>query len=281
MVQEIEKTGAEFKGKSKGQRAILGWIGGKSRLVETLLPRIPPHKTYVEVFAGAAWLLFRKPPSRGEVINDINHELVTLYRVVQHHLPELLRQFEWALVSREEFNRLLQTDPRTLTDVQRAARFYYLMRGAFGSKLVGQTFGVGKNTKPRFNPETVAATLAQARERLKHVFIENLGYEACIKRLDSPDTFFYIDPPYWGCEDYYGKGLFNKGDFTKLRDLLAAAKGKWLVSINDAPEIRELFKDYEIEEVATKYSVNDSKPLDVRELLIRNYPLPINQEGGL
>lgn len=261
------------KDKFKGQKAFLGWIGGKSRLVEQLLPLIPPHETYVEVFAGAAWLLFRKPASRGEVINDINRELVTLYRVVQHHLPELLRQFQHTLVSREEFERLRSVDPDTLTDVQRAARFYYLMRGAFGSKLVGQTFGLGKATKPRFNPDTIVATLDQAQKRLKNVFVENLGYEACIKRLDSKDTFFYIDPPYWDCEDYYGKGLFSKEDFTKLRDLLRGLKGKWLVSINDAPEIRALFAEFTIEQVATKYSVNDAAPMPVTELLIRNYEL--------
>jgi DNA adenine methylase len=84
----------------------LSWVGGKSRLAERIIPLIPDHACYCEVFAGAAWLLFKKPESKSEVINDINVDLVTLYRVVQHHLEEFVRYFRWALVARDEFQRL-------------------------------------------------------------------------------------------------------------------------------------------------------------------------------
>jgi DNA adenine methylase len=110
--------------------------------------------------------------------------------------------------------------------------------------------------------------------RLSQVFIENRPYSQVIKQADRETTFFYVDPPYWDCEDMYGKGLFSKADFTALRDQLAAAKGKWLVSINDVPEIRALFKGFNIKVVPTKYSLSAAKVKPVNELLIANYPWP-------
>lgn len=108
-------------------KSFFGWVGGKSQLTSTIIPLIPEHQCYVEVFAGAAWLLFRKPQSKTEIINDINGDLVCLYRVVQNHLDEFVRYFRWALISREEFERLKSVPPETLTDIQRSARFYFLV----------------------------------------------------------------------------------------------------------------------------------------------------------
>jgi DNA adenine methylase len=110
---------------------IIPWLGGKRRLASSILPLFPAHTCYVEPFAGAAALFFLKEPSDTEVLNDINGELVNLYRVVKHHLEELVRQFKWALVSREMFKWLQATPIDTLTDVQRAARFYFLQKACF------------------------------------------------------------------------------------------------------------------------------------------------------
>ncbi len=103
---------------------IIPWVGGKRRLAKTILPQFPEHTCYVEPFCGAAALYFMKPPSTAEVINDINGELVNLYRVIQHHLEAFIQQFKWALVSRQMFEWLQITPEVTLTDIQRAARFY-------------------------------------------------------------------------------------------------------------------------------------------------------------
>ncbi|BAN95454.1 putative methyltransferase [Plautia stali symbiont] len=103
---------------------ILPWAGGKRRLAKQILPRFPAHTCYVEPFCGAAALFFMKSPSKVEVINDINGELVNLYRVLKHHLEEFMRQFKWALVSRAMYHWLKITPTETLTDIQRAARFY-------------------------------------------------------------------------------------------------------------------------------------------------------------
>ncbi len=120
---------------------IIPWIGGKRRLVDLLLSRFPPHSCYVEVFAGGAAVFFARHPADVEVLNDVNGDLVNLYRVVTHHLEEFVRQFKWAITSRQVFKWLQETRPETLTDVQRAARFFYLQQQSFGGKVAGQTFG--------------------------------------------------------------------------------------------------------------------------------------------
>lgn len=130
---------------------IIPWIGGKRRLARRILPLFPAHTCYVEPFCGAAALFFSKAPAKAEVLNDINGELVNLYRVVQHHLEEFLRQFKWALTSRQIFKWLQAQPPEPLTDIQRAARFFYLQKQAFGGKVEGQTFGVATTAPPRLN----------------------------------------------------------------------------------------------------------------------------------
>lgn len=127
------------------------WVGGKRRLAQRILPLFPDHSCYVEPFCGAAALFFLKEPSKVEVLNDINSDLVQLYRVVQHHLDEFVRHFRWALASRELYRWLQATPPATLTDIQRAARFFYLMKCGFGGKVEGQSFGTATTARPRLN----------------------------------------------------------------------------------------------------------------------------------
>lgn len=105
-------------------KPFLPWVGGKRRLAPDILPMFPEHTCYVELFCGAGALFFMKQPSRVEVINDVNGELVNLYRVVQRHLEEFIRQFKWALSSREIYRWMQVTPTETLTDIQRAARFF-------------------------------------------------------------------------------------------------------------------------------------------------------------
>jgi DNA adenine methylase len=118
-------------------KSFLSYLGGKSLLAGKIIPKIPAHTCYCEVFAGAAWLLFKKEESEVEIINDINTDLVTLYRVVKHHLREFIRYLEWILVARDEFERFKLENPETLTDIQRAVRFFYLLKNAYSSKLTG------------------------------------------------------------------------------------------------------------------------------------------------
>ena len=130
---------------------LVPWVGGKRRLAPHILPLLPAHTCYVEPFAGAAGLFFSKPPSKVEVLNDVNGDLVCLYRVVQHHLDEFMRQFRWSLTSRQMYAWLRETKPDTLTDIQRAARFFYLQKLAFGGKVDGQTYGTSTTAPMRLN----------------------------------------------------------------------------------------------------------------------------------
>ena len=221
-------------------KGFLSWIGGKSRLSDRIIPLIDDHTCYCEVFAGGAWLLFKKPQSQSEVINDINIELVTLYRVVQIHLDEFIRYFRWILVSRDEFDRFKNENPDTLTDIQRAVRFYYLIKTSYGARIHKPRFGTSTTRHPRLNLLRIEEELSAAHLRLQRVVIERLPYQDLINRYDRPHTFFYLDPPYYGCEDYYGKNIFEKEDFSRLNEQLEQIKGRFIMSINDAPEIREI-----------------------------------------
>lgn len=256
----------------KGSKSPLSWVGGKSLLADKIIPLIAPHQCYVEVFAGAAWLLFKKPESESEVVNDINTDLVTLYRVVQNHLEEFVRYFRWMLVSRDEFERIKRVDASTLTDIQRAARFYYLVKSAFSARITKPSWGTSTQRGPRLNLLRLEEELSDAHLRLARVFVENQPFGDVIARYDRAHTFFYIDPPYFKCEDYYGKGLFAREDFQRLADQLGGIKGKFILSINDVPEIRRIFAGFNIRKVKTSYSLGQAKRAEpVSELLILNY----------
>lgn len=253
-------------------RSFLSYFGGKSRLVKTLLPLIPPHTGYVEVFSGAAWLLFAKPEeiSKSEIINDINSELVTLYRVVQNHLDEFVRYLRWILVARDEFERFKREDARNLTDIQRAVRYFYLLRMGYAAKVKSHHFAVAPSDRPALNLLRLEEDLSAAHLRLSRVYIENLPYEKLIPRHDREGTFFYLDPPYHGFEDDYGKDLFSVDDFKLMAEMLAGIDGKFLMSINDTEFIRHTFRRFTIEEVETRWNASPTKK-KVTELIVRNY----------
>lgn len=253
------------------RKSPLAWLGGKSQLADRIVDRMPDHTAYCEVFAGAAWVLFKKPESKVEIINDINRELVTLYRCVKHHLPELVQQFRWLLVARDEFDRFMQTPADTLTDIQRSARFFYLAKNSFGAKVVKPTFGIAATGAPRLNLLRIEEDLSEAHLRLARVFIENRPYDQVIQRIDKPRTLFYIDPPYWGNEKDYGAGLFARADFARLAGLLDAVKGKFILSLNDVPGVRDTFANFKIEAVKTRYSISAKASQPVGEVLITNF----------
>lgn len=252
-------------------KSFLNYLGGKSLLAKKIVPMIPAHHCYCEVFCGASWILFKKEPSAVEIINDINSDLTTLYRVIQNHLEEFIRHFKSVLIARDEFERRKIERPEALTDIQRAARFYYLLKNSYAGKVAGPTFGITATKAPTMNLLRIEEELSAAHLRLSRVYIENMPYEKLIQRFDRPKTFFYIDPPYFGCEDDYGKGIFQRSDFTALAGLLGAIQGKFMMSINDVPAIRELFSAFRLETVNTTYQVAGREKKKVTELLIRNF----------
>jgi DNA adenine methylase len=251
-------------------RPVAPWVGGKRALSKLLIEKIgaTPHELYAEPFVGMGGVFLRRDRRpKTEVINDISADVTTLFRILQRHYQAFLEMIKWQVTSRAEFERLLATDPSTLTDLERAARFLYVQRLAFGGKVDGRTFGVDYSSGARFNLTKLVPMLEDAHERLAGVIIERLPYAEMIRRYDRPGTLFFIDPPYWGTEDYYGPGLFSEADYELLRGLLAALKGRFIMTINDRPETRRMFAEFEIEPVALNYGVGGGQT-PARELVI-------------
>jgi len=250
----------------------ISYFGGKSRLAPKIISLIPKHTCYVEPFAGGAWVLFKKEPSRAEILNDRDDNIVALYRVIQHHPEEFLRQYRTLFVSRRIFELLKLTDDRTLTDIQRAVKWFYILKVGFGSRMASPTFGYGTDGPPRLNLIDLEPTILEIHWRLAQVTIENLPYGDVLARYDRPHTFFYLDPPYYGMKVY--RFNFEEADFTALARALSGIEGKFLMSLNDHPAVRRIFGAFRIQPVALKYScLQPDKGRDRArtELLIRNY----------
>lgn len=252
--------------------SVIPYFGGKTRLVKTIIKRFPDHKCYIEVFAGGAAVFFNKQPSRCEVINDLDQDLTTLYRVIKYHPEELYKQFKFTLIARTEFNRVKAENPESMTDIQRAARFLYLQKNAFGGHVTKQTYGTSTTGKPRFNLLTMESTLEWAWRRLIQTNIECKDFRDLIPRYDRKHSLFFLDPPYYNIPGY--KHDFKPVDFDDLKNILQGIAGKFLMTINDTPETRAIFRDFHIQEVSLKYSTCTTKKARAKmrtELLISNF----------
>ncbi|TIW26160.1 MAG: DNA adenine methylase [Mesorhizobium sp.] len=254
-------------------RPVAGYIGGKRRLAERLIARIAtvPHQTYAEAFVGMGGVFFRRRSRpRSEVINDRNGDVANLFRILQRHYPQFMDTLKFQVTSRREFERLKASDPVTLTDLERAGRFLYLQSLACGGKVAGQNFGVDPRSSAGFNLTTLAPRLEDVHERLAGVVIEQLDWSAFIDRYDRPGTLFYLDPPYFGSEGDYGKELFGRDQFEAIAGRLQQISGRFILSINDVPEIRRAFRGFAMEEASLLYSISGGKGQPARELIIAN-----------
>lgn len=256
----------------------LSYIGGKSRLARRIIGMIPDHQTYCEPFCGAAWVFFGKEPSRYEIINDLDSDLITFYRVLQYHLEEFLKQFKWLLSSREwweDWNR--QQKAGGLTDIQRAARYYYLQRLAWGGKVKGRVFGASAERAPRINLLRLEEELSAVYLRLARVTIENLPWDEALRRYDKPGTFFFLDPPYYKAP-FYEHNLLTVEEYEHIAGVLSGINGKFILSINDLPEMRRVFQAFRLQEVSLPYSTGNlqaslkgGNSTRGRELLVSNF----------
>ena len=250
-------------------KPFFSWMGGKRRLAKHILPDFPEHECYVEPFCGGAALYFMKEPTTCEVINDINGEVINLYRVVQNHLEEFTRQFKYSLSSRQVFDWHKKSVPETLTDIQRAVRFYYLQQLCFGSKVSDQHFGTSATRPPKLNLLRLEENLSQAHLRLSGSHIENLPWEKCIQRYDREHTLFYCDPPYWQTAGYGVDFPFD--EYLKMAELAGSIKGKMIISINDHPDIRKAFSGFRMKEVSLNHTVSGGGGKKAKELIIYNW----------
>ncbi|MCD7812154.1 MAG: DNA adenine methylase [Ruminococcus sp.] len=248
--------------------SFIAWIGGKKLLRKAIMERFPEDgfDRYIEVFGGAGWVLFGKDAGKElEVFNDADSNLINLYRCIKYHREELQRELEWTLVSREQFfDHKSQLESDGLTDIQRAARYFHIIKVSFGSDR--RTFGTNKK-----NLANSIAYLGDVQERLKNVVIENKDFESLIKVYDRPKALFYLDPPYHGTEKYYDAG-FTLEDHLRLKTVLEGVKGKFILSYNDDEFIRDLYKDFHIEGISRNSNLTNKNTADnFEEVIIRNY----------
>ena len=260
--------------------SFMSWIGGKKALRDEIISRFPTdYKRYIEVFGGGGWVLFHKNPGNDfEVYNDRNPNLANLYRCVRDHPDELISELTYALNSRTDFDyiRKIMKTPTEIPDVKRAAYFYQLIRYSYASGLdsyASQPHSMWNNFP----------LITNACARLQKVVIENKDFEKLIDQYDRPESFFYCDPPYFETEDYYEDVGFTKADHIRLADRLSSIEGKYLLSYNDCPEIRELYESRgariesisRLSNIAQRYEAG--KQYD--ELIISNYDTQENRDS--
>lgn len=249
------------------------YLGGKRNLAKRITAIIAdtPHRTYVEPFVGMGGIFLRRNSAAPvEVINDLSGDVANLFRVVRRHYEPFVDEMRWLIASRAEFERQRSLDPRLLTDIERAVRFLYLQRLAFGGCVVGRTFGVDRRASSRFNLAKLRAELKLLRDRLAPVTIEQLDYADVIRRYDSAETLFFLDPPY---DDTAGYGIdFGREHYLAMAEQLAGISGRFIMSINNTPFIRETFARFDIAEVETTWMLSTASTgagKKVTELVIR------------
>lgn len=254
-------------------RPVAPYIGGKRNLARRLVQRINavPHTTYAEVFVGMGGVFFRRDRRpTAEVINDWSEDVSTFFRVLQRHYQPFMDMLRWQVTTRAGFEKLAALPPDSLTDLERSARFLYLQRLAFGGVVARRNFGVALDRPARFDVTKLGPMIEAAHERLAGVVIERLDWSAFISRYDRAGTLFYLDPPYHGCEGDYGAGMFGRDSFGRMADQLRQIRGRFILSLNDTPEVRAIFAGFDIEGVGVKYTVAAKSAQEAREVIISN-----------
>ena len=252
--------------------SFMAWVGGKKALRDEILARFPRnYKRYIEVFGGAGWVLFHKPPGNDfEVFNDFNGNLVNLYRCVREQPEALQDELRYMLNSRLDFEYMkgMLHSQAVLPDVRRAAYYYALIRYSYAAGT--STFGSQPHAMWNNFP-----LIESAAGRLQKVVIENKDCVKLIRQYDRPESFFYCDPPYYNADQYYEAVSTDGFDHAGLADTLLGIKGKFLLSYNDCPEIRALYDRpgivvegiSRLSNIAQRYENGKQYP----ELLISNY----------
>lgn len=218
----------------------------------------------MEPFAGGLAVLLAKERSHLEVLNDLNGDLVNFYRCVRFHHDVLLTELEFVLNSRQEF-----TDFRHqpgLTDLQRAARWFYRNKNCFGGanmeSFSSTAVGGGAMSSRGARMELIRAL----NLRLDRVSVENLDWERCIELYDRPHTFFFVDSPYTECATTLYAPWTNT-DVQRLRERLARLRGRWMVTLNDTAAIRAIFAGCKIRGVARARGITQADE-PYREVII-------------
>lgn len=249
----------------------LSYFGGKYRLARKIISLIPEHICYCEPFCGGAQVFFHKEPSRVELLNDLNEDVFNFLRICKLHHEELVRHLQYCIVSRRWFDLFQSAPPESLTDVQRAARFFFLQKNCYGGLILSRSFKVAVQKNSNYNPRSLPEILRRTHDRLLRVQLECLPYQEILRKYDRKCTFFYLDPPYFD-RPYYKFNLEEK-DYVDMAGRLRNLKGRFLLSLNDVPEIRRIFSEFNITTLQTIYTAQREADRKFTELVIANYPL--------
>lgn len=223
----FDELDATEKGRDVILRAPFGYPGGKSRSIKEILPHLPYRMSYVEPFGGSAAVLLSRKPSDVEVYNDRYGGVVSFYRCIREkkNVEALIDRLEWTVHSREEFVWCKKTWKNVDDDVERAARWYYMVQTSFGS--LARNFG--RATKQRgtmgIKLKNKLPLLYDIHRRLKNVQVENQDWEQCFRDYDTPDTVFYLDPPYVDASEGTYQFELSKDAHRKLINMALNAQG--------------------------------------------------------
>lgn len=261
-------TSTEKPRRTPARRTLLPWVGGKSRSAAAIVAALPAHHTYVEVFCGGCAVLWRKPRSPVEIVNDADARLVGLLRVARYHPEALAAELAGWQHSRADFDAALAQPG--VTDVQRAARFLFILAACFGGKVNGKpTFGYSRAAPAEYSRAWMEATIRALHERLARVTIEQGDFAAVVARYDAPGTLFYCDPPYAGAQGY--AEAFGVDEHRRLRKTLGNIQGRALVSLGADRATQALYAGWEARPLDVKYSLG-GKDVDrgraTREVLL-------------
>ncbi|USP02726.1 DNA adenine methylase [Bartonella taylorii] len=253
-------------------QTLFAWMGGKHYLRKKIIPILNNinHQTYVEPFLGSGVIFLNKRPAKYSIINDLNGEITNLFQCVQNNFDELAKQLEWFVCSRQLFFELAAIEPESLSKVERAARFLFLQRCVMYGKKDYVSFGFGRKKPIAFNPDKLLSRMRRVRQKLLDTTILNLSWERVVELFDAPDSLFYLDPPYLVKKKCYSSGNFVEDDFVNMAKVLKSIQGKFVLSLNDCDEVREIFRDFDFLELETLWTSGFAKKPSRKELLIRN-----------
>jgi DNA adenine methylase len=250
---------------------LFAYPGGKWPIRHLIVSAFLIHTTFVDVFGGSAAIIITKEKSGGEVFNDKNEELVNFFRIVKHRPAELAERSKHWIHSRK-FWIEVKNASRPFDEIERAFIFWVKLADSFGG--MGRDYGMAR--KGIKSVTHARQHLDEVAERFQSVHVECLDFRECIKNYDSPETLFYIDPPYpdtrGGNTNY---NLLSEQDWQDLYGILSNIQGKFLLSSNDHKMVRKLFRGFNIKKIDVRVTLPRSKNANIRkELLISNYKLP-------
>lgn len=250
------------------------WIGSKRQLRKEIVELFPEHTCYVEPFLGGGSIFFWKEPSKVEILNDYDDHVVNFFKVLRDNENELMHKIEGTLISRSLFMEYRESNWNELEDIERAYRFYYIIKCSFGGlwrfnkqKECNSPFAGSPSpkAKPTLYTKNSLNSLWRAHKRLQNIIIESGDYIDVVRRYDRQDTLFFLDPPY--DTDYsYGVDF----DYDNLLEVCRNIKGKFILTLNY--EMLDKFSEFNIAETEVNYSVTckggDNKK---KEIIITNF----------